>query len=223
MRTLFGKIYTTRQLGNQISTFSAWLVEVLLSTNSSRGSRLKTSKSWQILKTKPCSHLTIVGVQRICKACWVFGVRPGWLQWLSPSYPGTKAPQSACAQLLARPQKLLLFKHRLSPSRRDAWDTAMGVVSTNPDPCPGLQAVCILQKPCFPPPRRPHRLRVMVKTSLSEGRVVSKVVAVNWLQVTGTCRTVCTSLGMPIASRREPTTSNDQLMGFWLWLPNGGD
>ena len=68
----------------------------------------------------------------------------------------------------------------------------------------------------FLPPRTPQRLRVMVKTSLSEGRVVSKVVAVNWLQVTGTCRTVCTSLGMPIASRREPTTSNDQLMGFWL-------
>ena len=51
------------------------------------------------MKTKPCSHQTIVGVQRICKACWVFGVRPGWLQWLSPSYPGTKAPQSVCAQL----------------------------------------------------------------------------------------------------------------------------
>ena len=88
-----------RQLGNQISTFSAWLVKVLLSTNSSQGSRLKNRKSWQTLKTKPCSHQTIVGVQRICKACWVFGVRPGWLQWLSPSYPGTKAPQSACAQL----------------------------------------------------------------------------------------------------------------------------
>ena len=51
------------------------------------------------MKTKPCSHQAIVGVQRLCKASWVFGVRPGWLQWLSPSYPGTKAPQSACAQL----------------------------------------------------------------------------------------------------------------------------
>ena len=215
MRTLFGKIYTTRQLGNQISTFSAWLVEVLLSTNSSRGSRLKTSKSWQILKTKPCSHQTIVGVQRLCKACWVFGVRPGWLQWLSPSYPGTKAPQSACAQLgLGRKNFYSNTGCRRVAGMRETrpWELSQPTLTL----VLACRRFAFSRNRVFLPPRTPHRLRVMVKTSLSEGRVVSKVVAVNWLQVTGTCRTVCTSLGMPIASRREPTTSNDQLMGFWL-------
>ena len=111
-----------------------------------------------------------------------------------------------------RPQKKCrLFKHSRAAAK---IVVSLGADSTNPDPCPlgSLHS----SETVFPRVEEHFGSELWSKPTPQRGGSSQKG-TVKWLQVTGSCRKVCTLLRMPIhPCVWEPNASTAQLMRFWF-------